>query len=574
MIKMIAATCMALIAVGALQAQDFETIAPKEIEVEPVRLMLPASDDTSIFGDDESVIIPSLTGLFFHGNPDSISITAEVDESGLSLVDGSEIMRKNTFVMMMKGYIGKPVSMRSLSQLKRDIVLFYRENDRPVVDVVLPEQDVTNGVIQLVVIEAVLDKKSVTGNKYFSEKTLLRQLTIQEKETISATKLLSDMDWINKNPFIRAQPIFAPGKTPFTTDVILKVDDQFPWRFYVGYENTGNDLTGEDRYLAGFNWGNAFGLGHQLNYQYLIAEDFSQLGAHSFSYKIPNVNKSQLEIYGSYTSTEVETSPFSTEGESAELGIRYVKELSPVGGFTRQAYASFAWKSSENALEFGSVPVSAQEVQLGQFELGYRAQKRGVGYSFNTDLGIVSGVGGIFSQSDDNAFDAVRAGADSNYNYLKLRLNYVRRLPRFMSFESKVRAQWSADRLLSSEQLNVGGFHSVRGYNEREFGQADNGFIWGNELKFKPVRFLKDTGYQGQVQFLVFSDYAVVTGHGSQISRDDGSSVNTGVLWSTGVGARLAVSDHVTIRADYGWQLREAGSDNNGRFHIGVVASF
>ena len=572
--KTILTSCIVLLTIVVSQAQDFERIAPKEIKVTPTKLSLPATGDISTLEQDETVIIPSLSGLFFHSNPESVSITATVDKSGLSVVNDSDIMRKNTFVMMMQGYIGNPVSMRTLSQLKRDIIIFYRDNDRPVVDVVLPEQDVTNGVIQLVVIESVLDRKRVTGNKYFSEKALLRQMTIKEKETISATTLLADMDWINKNPFLRVQPIFAPGKTPYTSDVILRVADHFPWRFYAGYENTGNGLTGEDRYLVGFNWGNAFGLGHQLNYQYLIAEDFNQLGAHSLSYRIPNANKSELELYGSFTSTEVEASPFSTEGESAELGLRYIKQLSPVSGFATSAYAGFAWKSSENALEFGSVPVSGQEVQLGQFELGYRVQRSGKGYSLNGDLGLVSGIGGIFSQSDDSAFDAVRAGADSNYNYLKLRLNYVKQLPNFMVFESKLRGQWSADRLLSSEQLSVGGFHSVRGYNERELGEVDNGFIWGNELKFKPITFCEDTPYQGQAQFLVFSDYAVATGHGGQITRADASSVNTAILWSAGLGVRLNLSDHLTIRADYGWQLRDAGSDDNGRFHFGMVMSF
>ena len=39
-------------------------------------------------------------------------------------------------------------------EMVRQIVIYYRENERPVVDVVVPEQDITSGVIQIVVIEA------------------------------------------------------------------------------------------------------------------------------------------------------------------------------------------------------------------------------------------------------------------------------------------------------------------------------------------------------------------------------------------------------------------------------------
>ncbi len=464
--------------------------------------------------------------------------------------------------------------MKNLSGLKRDIIVFYRKNDRPVVDVILPEQDVTNGVIQFVVIESVLDRKAVTGNDYFSEKTLVDKLTIRKGESISATQLLDDVDWINNNPFLTAQPIFSPGETPYTTDLILKVDDRFPWRFYGGYENTGNELTGEDRYLMGFNWGNAFGLGHQFNYQFLIAEDFEQLSAHSFSYRIPFSNKGQLDLFGAYTNTEVEVAPFQTSGESYELGLRYTGRLAPIEEFTRKWYTGFGWKSSQNALEFGIVPASSTEVQLAQFEAGIKATRRVEGSILDMDLGVVQGVGGIFDNSDDSDFDGTRAGAESDYLYLQLQLNYIQQLPRNLVFDSQMQAQWSADRLLPSEQLNVGGYYSVRGYNEREFNQADSGFIWRNDLKFPALTFWDSEPYQTQAQFLVFTDFAIATSHGDQIIRDDGSSADSGLMWSVGLGARVTIADNLTVRADYGWQLRDAGSDDDGRFHLGVVASY
>jgi len=141
-----------------------------------------------------------------------------------------------------------------------------------------------------------------------------------------------------------------------------------------GYENSGNELTGEDRYFAGFNWGNAFNQGHILNYQITLGENFDTLNAHSFSYLIPFRNKSKLDVYGGWVNTESESSFFDTDGSSQELGFRYTKQLEPFDKVTHDWSAGLTYKRTANALEFGTIPVSDEEVQRLQLELiGKRA---------------------------------------------------------------------------------------------------------------------------------------------------------------------------------------------------------
>ena len=59
----------------------------------------------------------------------------------------------------------------------------------------------------------------------------------------------------------------------------LNVNDRIPFRPYAGYEDSGTRFTGEDRFLAGFNWGNVFGLDQQLNYQYATDAKFDLVQA-------------------------------------------------------------------------------------------------------------------------------------------------------------------------------------------------------------------------------------------------------------------------------------------------------
>ena len=121
----------------------------------------------------------------------------------------------------------------------------------------------------------------------------------------------------------------------------------------------------------------------------------------------------------------------------------------------------------------------------------------------------------------------------------------------------------------------MGGYQSVRGYNEREFNQTDSGIILRNELHFPRVDYTINEKVNTQTDFFVFTDLAVVTSQGGdEVIRQDGSSSDTGQMWSVGVGLESQIGENFTLRADYGFQLRDAGSDDSGRFNLGATISF
>jgi hemolysin activation/secretion protein len=72
-------------------------------------------------------------------------------------------------------------------------------------------------------------------------------------------------------------------------------------------------------------------------------------------------------------------------------------------------------------------------------------------------------------------------------------------------------------------------------------------------------------------QLLGFFDY------GSASNRDllEGEQPQT-VLAGIGPGVRYTVSTHVSLRADYGWQLHDAQSDRPyaSRSHLGLTVTY
>ena len=74
-------------------------------------------------------------------------------------------------------------------------------------------------------------------------------------------------------------------KEPLIYKLICK--DRFPFQVYAGIDNTGNDVTGNNRLFAGFNWGNVFWTDQRLSYQWVTSSDFKRYRAHTLYYKIP-----------------------------------------------------------------------------------------------------------------------------------------------------------------------------------------------------------------------------------------------------------------------------------------------
>ncbi|MEM7317070.1 MAG: POTRA domain-containing protein, partial [Planctomycetota bacterium] len=142
----------------------------------------------------------------------------------------------------LNAYIGGPISLASLDQMVRDTIKAYRSSDRPVVDVLVPEQDITSGVVQLVVVEGRLSTVRVAGATREEEAYLRSQISADKGDVLRSSDLMRDLAWMNRSPYRRVDMVYAPGFEFGTTDLILRTNEIDPFSAYWGYENSGNEL--------------------------------------------------------------------------------------------------------------------------------------------------------------------------------------------------------------------------------------------------------------------------------------------------------------------------------------------
>ena len=531
------------------------------------------------------ILIPSLNAVIFIDNP-SMVLSPAPDAFGI-IVEGADLgfIRTGGFNRVVENYLRQPVSLASLNALARDVILYYKNNDRPVVDVSIPEQDITNGVVYIIVTEARLGRVSFEGNNYFRSDVLERYNRLRHSQHLTGRQLLEELRWYNESPFRRVNIEMRPGQNFGETDVVYKVQDRLPWQFYTGYGDTGTRATSLERLSLGAIWGNAFHRDHTLSYQLTASPNFEDTVAHSAVYAIPRPNRDMFVMYGSYATNAPYIEPFQHDGYYYETGFLYDKKLktrylSDDRWYDHRVSAGFQFKEITSTLDFGLpyVPIIANDpAQVAQIALGYNARlfdKYGF-WSLGTNLYLSPG--GFSSGNSDDVMQQYRWGAVSQYTYARLRLERYRDLwDRRFKLYLKGEGQAASGNLFTTEQLGMGGTNSVRGYDSYQLN-FDNALLFTAELQTAPKSLGLSRSFRTQEQDLfqavAFYDHGL--GWNNHVASWNPYDYKHESMNSIGVGLRYSLNPYFQIKFDYGWQLNRDVPNNHGsgRPHLSLILS-
>ncbi len=531
----------------------------------------PLPESTKEVKGDPKVLLKELRAIVFVDHKDKLVKAAELkDARGVQFGSTSPLpmLRTAAFQQIASPYIGKPVSVLRLNELVRDTVLYYRKRDQPVVDVTVPEQDVTEGVVQIVVTEARIGKVTVCDACYFDNQVLADQLFLNSGCPIYESVLNKELQWLYRNPYRSVDLELTPGKAQGTTDIVFHVKDKYPGRVYGGYEDTGNQATGRERIFAGVNSFDAFNEDDSFGYQYTTHPDFDRFQAHSGFYSLALQNRDIVSVYGSYAEYKASIPGFGVDpGSSWQVLSRWNREFDDICKYKHGIQAGFDFKEVDGRLDFGPGIAFGSKYDVAQIMAGYNGREiDDLGsYSFGVD-GYVS-PGGFTGKNTNSRFNAARAGADADYLYGRAFFTRSLTMPMETELVFRTTGQLAEGNLIPTEQLGLGGYNSIRGYNDYSV-LGDSGYFVNLEW-WSPTYNIGFEG-KGNLRGLAFYDYGNALNH--KLLPGEDSSVD---LQSVGVGARYKVATSLEFRFDYGYQLtRVPGIDYNQRVHVGLELSY
>ncbi|MCU0790415.1 MAG: BamA/TamA family outer membrane protein [Nitratireductor sp.] len=519
---------------------------------------------------DTTPLVPSLRGVVIVNDPGSISRSG----ANAAGVEARGDMVPAPVVSAANGFLGNVVTMASLDSMTRALVLAYRASGMPVVNVVIPPQDISNGVIQVVAVVGRLGKLQVSGETatpdYYSQGFPLAAGDVVEEGAV-----LSHLRWKSRRLHRRVDAIYEPGAAFSETDITLQVTETKPWAVFGGVDNTGSKGgVGELRIFGGFTVADFGATDHEFSYQYTTSEDGPDaLSAHVMSYILPVADWTDFQLTGAYVTTGVYDTDFASDGTSWQLGGTFITQLPRLHLMNWEARYGFEYKSSDNNLEFGGTPVTGNETEIGQFFIQMDGQRGDSRSATNVYAGVWYSPGDMFADNTDAAFAGTRPGATADYAYLRAGLEHTIFLPGDFRFVAAFDAQLADGRLLPSEEMYLGGMNTVRGFDENAL-QGDNGVLARVEF-YTPgfSLFGESTASEDQLRFFGFYDIGTVTSN----SPVDAATDIDGTLAGAGIGLTYQFRDNVSAEVAYGWQVEDSASvdlEDDGQLHFRFVARF
>lgn len=513
----------------------------------------------------EPVLLPALRALVLLQAEPAADLAAStapgVHTARVPALDAADVRRE------LEIFLGRPVSVASLSRMENVIRLLLGYRGRPFARVYTPPQDVTDGTVRIVVQLASLDGDvRVEGGKWFARARYTDALRLRPGEALDAAALGADLAWLNRNPFRRVTPVIEAGGQPGTSRVTLRTEERFPLTLTAGYANTGTEATDEDRLSASLQWGNAFGRGDLLHYGFSADPALAHSRSHSAGYTAFLPWRHVLSLQAAFSTIDSAVpAPFVQGGKSWQVGAHYEVPLAaPREGWTQNLRLSADFKYSDNTLEFAAIPITGNITHVAQVGASYGFTFPALGGQNDARLELQLSPGGLTRYNDDAAFDGSRPGAKAAYAYAKLGLRHQRALAGGWGLTLTADAQLASGALLGTEQLNGGGSSAVRGYRESSaFG--DWGVVGSAELHAPGFAVGKGRDH---ADLFAFVDAA------SLRLREDDEGTD---LAGAGLGANYQFGAHFSLRACYGWQLRAIDSTRgqySGHGHLSANFSY
>jgi hemolysin activation/secretion protein len=531
-----------------------------------------------------AVLLPSLKGLLFVSgsralNPDGVG-EAAAGPTGVAAPQ-LPILNDPKFVALMKAHLGKPLRLSDLEQIRAQTRAWYVARRHPFVDVVAPPQNINSGVVQMVVSEYQLGKVEVVGAHYFKNSLILQPVDLKPGQKIDLPQLQDNLARLNENPFLSVDAEFRPGEEPGATDLVLRAKDRLPLRVYAGYDNQGVPTLDTREWNAGVNWGNAFGTGQILSYQYTRAIN-GRFASHSASDVIRVDNTDKILVFGNYailrSASFLGPFQFDSNGHSTQASFRWVHTLPKLFGdsLTGHVQLGYDFKSTDNNAFFDQFQLGPPSVmETNQFPVVYDGAEADKFGSTAIENDLVFAPGRLTARDNDADFQTLVAGAKARYVYDRLSVTRTERLPEGVSLIARVIVQRSSAILPNSEQLGGGGVGSVRGYSP-DTGLGSNGELASVELRappFSPGRLVGLRRLDDLAQVGVFYDYASLRQPYYPKDIISGSASNGALpfdLASSGVLLRYSISRNISVNLDAGWQLKRAPASSK----LGNYAAF
>jgi hemolysin activation/secretion protein len=385
-------------------------------------------------------------------------------------VTGSTVFNPQDFQPVYQPYLNKKVTFQDMQELSGKIESKYREKGYFTTTVYIPEQDIKGGVTEIRIAEGRMGRLDIEGNKWFSADFIKKFFHAKKNEILNIKTMTRDILRLNKNPDLEIKALISPGRDPQTSDISLKVEGKQPWHIGFLEDNRGSLLTGKYRSMIFIRSSNVSGLGDTVFINSLYSgNSFGE----SVSYGIPvGTYGTKFGLDATYFKMKMgkEYKSFDITGNTQIYTPYFSWELALSEVF--EAYVNLGMDIKSVIKKMSGNVTASDQLRTPYFSFDFSKTDPAGQTSFSPRFNF--GTSGFWGASHRNHPTSSRAGTGGFFFKYEQSLNRIQRM--FLNSYLSVRTslQAASHTLASSEQFQLGGADSVRGYPEGDY-LADNG---------------------------------------------------------------------------------------------------
>ncbi len=464
---------------------------------------------------------------------------------------------------LLQPFAGRCLGLTALNNILKKLTFLYVEDGYITSRAYIPEQDLADGSLEIIVLEGVLEGMVMNDQPGDYRGQLATAFPGMQGRPLNLRDIEQGLDQINRLQSNSAKIELRAGSEPGASVLAVAREQEKRWHITVGMDNLGSEATGEYQSRLSAWLDDMLGLNEQWSFSYQRSMEDSPLNFSSTAPRSDSFTAALSVPYGywtfgidgswsEYDSTIVGMfSDIETSGSSKSINLDVSRVIHRDQISKTSLGGRLTWKENENFIMGNRIDVSSRVLTIGGLELTHARQLSGG--QFVASAGYYRGLDMFGAFSDD---DAAAGSPKGQFDKGIFSLNYFRpfKMGKLVAiYSGSLSGQWSPDLLFGSEQMSLGGYSTVRGVREAVvFG--NRAAMTRHELALQLPTF-STTGLAkrlGQFETYIAADYGKVFAQ-SQHQIEGGSL--TGVT----LGLR---SRGGTVSFDISWSDIVASSSN------------
>jgi hemolysin activation/secretion protein len=457
-------------------------------------------------------------------------------------VDGVTAYQPGVLDPLWRGLVGRKVALSELFAAAQRIEARYRADGYVLARAVVPQQSVADGRFRILVVEGYVSQVKISGDaggaaplvrRYLEKITLRRPARLQDLERYLL--LANDIPGVSVRAVLTADP-----DQPGAADLVAEAHYR-PAEGYVTLNNRGSVFAGPVTGTIGAAIDDLGPTGARISGTYFTTfNDEQQLGEIDVETRVGDEG-GRVRVWASDSPSTPGSifKPLDLNSISTVYGIQVDEPVLRSRRLNLTLHGDF--EATEDTTRSLGTLLSRDVQRILRFGVEGDARDAWGGRT-TWDITGHQGLSGLGASQDGDAIPQSRLGGRADFFKVTVIASRVQPLfdagPNSLALQVSAAGQYAANRLLSSEQLHIGGEEFGRGYNPSQVS-GDDGLGVDAELQFTGLqRFGPVTGHQ----LYAFFDAAAVEDRDGQEPWTE--------LKSYGGGVRVDLGPHISAQLE------------------------